>query len=96
MLTHNDICNAVKKAALNYKLNNAYYFGSYARGTQNDDSDLDLIVDFGIHPVILFYITGLAADLEDILHVEVDILKFPILKDTHIKIDKVVKCYGSK
>jgi predicted nucleotidyltransferase len=96
MLTHKDICLAVKKTALKYKIQNAYYFGSYARGTQNDESDLDLLVDFAAPVSSLFTIAGLAADLEEILQTEVDVLKLPLPKETHLRIEKVVKCYGAK
>lgn len=94
MLTHEDICRAVKKAASKYKIQNAYYFGSYARGTQNDESDLDLLVDFDVPSISLFTIAGLAADLEEVLHTEVDVLKLPLPKETHLRIEKMVKCYG--
>jgi len=95
MLTHEDICQAVEKAAAKYKISNAYYFGSYARGTQSDESDLDLLVDFGSHSVSLFDIAGLAVDLEETLRAEVDVLKLPLPKETHLRIEKVVKCYGA-
>jgi predicted nucleotidyltransferase len=96
MLTHEDICQAVREAAEKYRINNAYYFGSYARGTQNDASDLDLLIDFGTHSASLFYVAGLAADLEEALHTEVDVLSLPLPKDTHLRIEKAVKCYGTQ
>jgi predicted nucleotidyltransferase len=96
MLTHEDICQAVKDAAPKYKIQNAYYCGSYARGTQNDESDLDLLVDFDAPSISLFTIAGLAADLEETLHTEVDVLKLPLPKETHLRIEKVVKGYGIK
>jgi len=96
MLTHEDICLAVRKAAPKYKIYNAYYFGSYAKGTQTDESDLDLLVDFDSQSVSLFTVARLATDLEEALHIEVDVLKLPLPKETHLQIEKVVKCYGTK
>ena len=96
MLTHEQIVEAVKKAAPKYGINNAYYFGSYANGDQNEDSDLDLLVDFNASSISLLTIAGLSVDLQDILQIEVDVLRLPLPKDTILKIDKVVKCYGSK
>ncbi|MCL2060770.1 MAG: nucleotidyltransferase domain-containing protein [Oscillospiraceae bacterium] len=95
MLTHADICHAVGKAALKYKITNAYYFGSYAKGTQNAESDLDLLVTFAAPSVSLFTIAGIAADLEESLQTNVDVLVWPLPKDTHLQISKVVKCYGA-
>ncbi|MDR2355834.1 MAG: nucleotidyltransferase domain-containing protein [Clostridiales Family XIII bacterium] len=95
MLTHEEICRAVGKAAPKYQIKNAYYFGSYARGTQTEDSDLDMLVDFGTPFVSLFYIAGLACDLEEMLSRGVDVIRLPLSPGTHLHIEKVVKCYGN-
>jgi len=96
MLTHEDICKAVSKLAAQYNINKAYYFGSYAKGMQNGDSDLDLLINFHIPSISILSIAGLAVELEELLKVEVDILKLPLPKNTFLKIEKVVKCYGSQ
>ncbi|MDR2131848.1 MAG: nucleotidyltransferase domain-containing protein [Clostridiales Family XIII bacterium] len=95
MLTHEEICRAVSQAASKYQIKNAYYFGSYARGTQTESSDLDLLVEFGMPNMSLFSIVGLACDLEDALQKEVDVLSLPLSRKTHLYIEKVVKCYGN-
>ncbi|MCL1995421.1 MAG: nucleotidyltransferase domain-containing protein [Defluviitaleaceae bacterium] len=94
MLTHKDICKAVGDMAERYNISKAYYFGSYAKGTFDDDSDLDLLVDFHTPYVSLFSTANLAVDLKETLQIKVDVLKLPLPKDTILKIDKVVKCYG--
>jgi predicted nucleotidyltransferase len=95
MLTHDEICRAISEVAPKYQIKNAYYFGSYARGTQSDGSDLDMLVDFGTPFVSLFDISGLACDLEEILNKEVDIIRLPLSPETHLFIEKVVKCFGN-
>ena len=95
MLTHNDICKAMNEIAEKHNIHKAYYFGSYANGTYDDDSDLDLLVDFNGTSSSLFTMGRLVSDLEDRLSVEVDVLRLPLPKDTILKIDKVVKCYGA-
>ena len=95
MLTHEIIAKAVKKIAPKYNISNAYYFGSYAKGVQNGASDLDLLVAFDTPLVSLYTIAGLAAELEKILQAEVDVLKLPLPKNTHLNINTAVKCYGA-
>ena len=46
MLTHENIVKAVKKAATEFPLIKAAYFGSYAEQRATEDSDLDLLVEF--------------------------------------------------
>ena len=40
----------------NYDVNEIYIFGSYARKDQNEDSDIDLLVDFKKTPDLLTFI----------------------------------------
>jgi predicted nucleotidyltransferase len=95
MLTHEDICKAVKEKAQEYSIKNAYYFGSYASGTQTEASDVDLLVEFSSRPISLFTIGGLMSDLEEALHKDVDVVTLPLSKDSYLTLEKVVKCYGS-
>jgi predicted nucleotidyltransferase len=48
-------------------------FGSYARGENNKDSDLDLLVEFGVR-INLLDLIGLEQDLSEILGVKVDLV----------------------
>jgi predicted nucleotidyltransferase len=94
MLTHGDICKAVSDTAARYKIKSAHYFGSYANGTQGDGSDLDVLVEFSSPFVSLFTLAQLSLDLEDKLNIPVDVISLPLPHDTHLVIDKQVRCYG--
>lgn len=48
-------------------------FGSWARGEQRDDSDLDVLVDFD-RPIGLFDFIGLRDELSDALGLNVDLV----------------------
>ncbi|MBQ6375328.1 nucleotidyltransferase domain-containing protein [Candidatus Saccharibacteria bacterium] len=73
MLTITDIQQAVAKVGKKYGIKNAYLFGSYAKGTANEDSDVDLIIDRGnIRGLIEF--NGFRLDLSEELGTDVDIL----------------------
>ena len=60
---------ATKHGATNVRL-----FGSYARGDQQPDSDVDILVDAGPY-VTPFFPGGLVMDLEALLHRKVDIVE---------------------
>ena len=93
MTTHEQICKAVSDAASKYPIKSASYFGSYARGTQNASSDLDILVEFDKPFISLFTIAGLSLFLEDVLKIPVDVIKRPLPKDTLLIIDKEVPCF---
>ena len=74
MLTVDEIKRAVTKVGKQYGIRSAYLFGSYAKGTATEKSDVDLIVDDGgkIKGYIAF--NGFRFDLADELGTDVDIL----------------------
>ncbi len=64
---------AVLEAARRFHVSNPRVFGSVLRGTDDDDSDLDLLVDPSPETT-LFDLGGLQAELEALLGVPVDVL----------------------
>ena len=56
-----------------YAVRSLFIFGSYARGEQTPESDLDVLVEFDETPD-LFELVGLGLDLGDALGVRVDVV----------------------
>lgn len=53
----------------------AWLFGSYARGEQREDSDIDIMVSLDPQGHVgLFKLSGMRLDLMDLLHREVDLV----------------------
>ena len=65
--------SAVREAAARFRAANPRVFGSVVRGTDEDGSDLDLLVD-ALPGATLFDLGGLQVELEDLLGVHVDLL----------------------
>jgi len=63
-----DILNLAHK----YGANNVRLFGSVARGTSNDQSDIDFLVDFNADASLLDW-SGFWLDLSDLLERDVDV-----------------------
>jgi len=58
-----------------YGVNRAYLFGSFARGEQNQNSDIDLLVEYSSDSErTLFKALELKYELEDTLQRKVDVL----------------------
>ena len=55
-------------------VNRLFVFGSFARGEENENSDLDLIVEFNNEDKSLLDVIGLELDLEEVLGRKVDLL----------------------
>lgn len=64
---------AVREATERYSVANPRVFGSVVHGTDNDGSDLDVLVD-ALPGTTLFDLGGLQAELEELLGVSVDLV----------------------
>ena len=62
-----------KEVRQRYKAEVRGIFGSYARGDERKESDVDILVDFG-KEADLFDFMGLALFLEERLHCKVDVV----------------------
>lgn len=57
-------------------------FGSYVRGEQTPDSDLDILVEFDERPLTLLQFIALEYELSNRLQMKVDLVEKSILKPT--------------
>ena len=57
----------------NYEIKEIGVFGSYVRGNQNPQSDIDILVDFEEYPSLLEFV-GIEDELSDILGIKVDLV----------------------
>jgi predicted nucleotidyltransferase len=90
MLTHEMIVEAVKKAAEEFSLTKACYFGSYADGHATETSDLDLLVEFAESAVSILTVIRLKHYLEAALSKPVDVIHAPLPPGAIIEIKKAV------
>lgn len=75
MLTIEEIKRAVEKVGKKYGIKSAYLFGSYAKGSATNKSDVDVIIDDGGNIRGLIELSGFRLDLIDELSgTEVDVL----------------------
>lgn len=77
-----------------YPIKRITLFGSRAAGTNHEDSDVDLIMEFST-PISLLTLSMIKLKLEEILKVGVDIIHGPIEESDLIEIGKVVELYAA-
>ncbi|MCM1337560.1 MAG: nucleotidyltransferase domain-containing protein [Candidatus Amulumruptor caecigallinarius] len=64
----------------------AWLFGSYSRGEETADSDIDILVDYDkTTRLSLLTICGMMTDLEDLLGKKVDLVENGRLKDFAVR-----------
>ena len=56
-----------------YGVKRLYLFGSYAKGTANEESDIDLLVEKG-KPMSLLKLSGMRQSIQDALNLSVDLV----------------------
>lgn len=84
------IKSAAVSLAAKYPISRITLFGSRASGTNRNDSDVDLIIEFNA-PVTLITLAAIRNELEDMLSLDVDVIHGPLREGDMIEIgDKVV------
>lgn len=69
----NEIKKKVAPIAYSYGVKRLYLFGSYAKGTANEKSDVDLLVEKG-KPMSLLKLSGMRQMIQDALDLSVDLV----------------------
>lgn len=70
----------IRNTCMKYGLSNPRVFGSVAKGTDTEDSDLDLMVDKS-PTTSLFELNGAANDIGERLGVRIDICTPPMIRE---------------
>lgn len=86
--------NSVLTIVNDYPIKKITLFGSRAMGTDHENSDVDLIIEFS-SSVSLLTLSMIKLKLEEILKVSVDIIHGPIEESDLIEIGKVVELYAA-
>ena len=70
-----------------YAIKSMILFGSRADGTNTEESDVDLILEFSV-PVSLLTLSQIQIEMEEALGLEVDIVHGPIREEDLLEIGK--------
>ncbi len=85
---------AVASVASEYSIKKATLFGSRAAGTNDENSDIDLLVEF-FAPISLLTLSGLKLSLEEKCRLNVDVIHAPIPEGSILDIGEEVSIYES-
>lgn len=84
--TIDEIKNKIIPIAIKYNLKAVFLFGSYARGTANENSDIDLIIDTtGTELDTLFKLGAVYEDLSNVFCKEIDMITVSSLEQPAIR-----------
>lgn len=91
---NNDIIkNVIVKVLERHKIKRASIFGSFVRGEQALDSDIDLLVEFSGQKSLLDLV-GLKLELQDVLNMKVDVLTYnsihPLLRESILNEQEII------
>ena len=76
----NEIKKIVVPIAYSYGVKRLYLFGSYAKGTTNEKSDIDLLVEKG-KPMSLLKLSGMRQMVQEALNLSVYLVTTTGIKD---------------
>lgn len=92
-MTITDIRDAVVQVAPAYPVLCIDLFGSFAKGEDTENSDVDLLVYFDEKVASLFDMSGLKLDIQEKLNARVDVVAGPLKGNSYLTIDKKVRIY---
>jgi len=69
----NNLCRQKPALIAKYKVKEIGVFGSYVRGEQSPQSDLDILIDFEEYPSLLEFV-GIEDELSESLGIKVDLV----------------------
>lgn len=88
------IRNVIMEIVNDYPITKVSLFGSRAQGTNREDSDVDLLMEFS-KPVSLIMICTIKDVLEEKLGLNVDLVHGPLGQDAMIEINEVIELYAA-
>ncbi len=74
-----DIKTRILPILRKYEISEALLVGSYARGEENENSDIDIVITIA-KPISLLTFARIKIELEDALHRKVDLIEKSALK----------------
>jgi len=93
MISFQEIKKKILSVLKLHNVKRAAVFGSFARGEEKEDSDIDILVEFKGEKSLLDLV-ALKIELENILKRKVDVLTYnslhPLLKDEILREQKVI------
>lgn len=88
ILSLEDIKEKISTVFSNYQVHYCYLFGSYAKGLQNEKSDIDLLISSDVTGMDFY---GLAEELRETLHKKVDLLNVQQLSNNQVLLEEILK-----
>mgnify|MGYP001624297727 FL=1 len=93
-MTLDTIRNAILSLIPTFPISRVILFGSRASGTNRDDSDVDLIMEFS-EPITLLTLSDIKLRLENILGLSVDVVHGPLRESDILNISKEIEIYAA-
>lgn len=92
-----EIRQAIKSVLRKYAIKRASLFGSFADGTANEASDIDLLVELST-PIGLLEFIHIKHELEDLLGRKVDLVEFKAIKPSlkNLILHTAIPVYGKE
>ena len=88
MQTIENIKRAVIPIAKDYGIRRVFLFGSYAKGTATEDSDVDLLIEKGDKLFTLLSLSGFRLDTIEALDMPVDVI---VRENEETEFQKIIK-----
>ena len=95
MPTVEQIQDCVRIVSQEYALRKVDLFGSFANGTNTQQSDVDLLVEFLQPQVSLLTLSALKLRMDELLGLDVDIVHGPLPESSLLEVDRRIPLYGA-